>query len=140
MKRRMREVRGLVAGSLTAAVLVSLSACAVFGGGPAYPSVAGAYNGGVSVEGQAIDGTLEIVQEGPDLTVVFDAPSFGLTAEGDGSVGVDGEARVFLDYDLQCPGRAELVGEFTDEGTRFAGRMVAVDCTGEINGTFSFRR
>jgi hypothetical protein len=140
MREGMTDRRRLIGVALGSAALISLGACATFLGGPSYPAVEGSYRGGVSVEGQGIDGTLEIVQDGAELNVVFDSPSFGLTADGDGTVAEDGTARVFLDYDLQCPGRAELVGEFTDDGTRFSGRVVAVDCTGEISGTFSFRR
>lgn len=122
-----------------AAVLTLLVGCASMGG-PSYPSVAGEYTGGVSVEGQGIDGTFEIVQDGPQLQAVFDAPSFGLMAEGEGTLAEDGSARIFLDYDLQCPGRAEMVGNFTADGTRFSGTIAAADCTGEIGGTFSFSR
>jgi hypothetical protein len=102
--------------------------------------VAGSYAGSVVVEGQGIDGVLEVQQEGADLTVVFDAPAFGLTAEGRGTLAEDGTARIFLDYDLQCPGRAEMVGQFSDEGTDFSGNIMAADCTGEMAGTFSFAR
>lgn len=120
--------------------LLATTACATLGGGPSFPLVAGNYTGGVTVEGQGIDGTLRVTQEGPELGLVFDAPSFGLSAEGTGTLQEDGSARVFLDYDLQCPGRAEMVGTFTEDGTRFSGSITAVDCTGEIGGTFSFQR
>lgn len=129
---------GRMAGALALALVVG--GCASLGGGPSFPDVGGTYTGGVSVEGQGIDGTLDISQEGPDLAVVFDAPSFGLTAEGQGTLGEDGSARVFLDYDLQCPGRAELVGRFSEDGTQFSGNITAGDCTGQMGGTFSFRR
>jgi len=121
------------------AVLV-VAGCATVGSGPSFPEVAGTYTGGVSVEGQGIDGTLEVLQAGAELQVVFDAPSFGLSAEGSGTLNPDGTARVFLDYDLQCPGRAEFVGRFAADGTGFSGNVMAADCTGEIGGTFSFRR
>lgn len=125
------------------AALLALSftaACATLGGGPSYPEVAGTYTGGVSVEGQGIDGTLDVTQDGPDLSLVFDAPAFGLVAEGSGTVAEDGTARAFLDYDLQCPGRAEMVGSFSEDGATFSGNITAVDCSGQVGGTFSFRR
>lgn len=125
---------------LTMAAALTLAGCATAGGGPSYPSVDGSYTGGVTVEGQGIDGTLEVRQDGPELSVLFDAPAFGLVAEGAGTVEPDGSARIFLDYDLQCPGRAELAGRFTPDGTGFSGNVTAADCTGQIGGTFSFRR
>jgi hypothetical protein len=129
----------LRSGILAVAAAVFVAGCASMGG-PSFPAVAGEYTGGVSVEGQGIDGTFEIMQDGPRLQATFDAPSFGLTAEGEGTLAEDGSARIFLDYDLQCPGRAEMVGSFSEDGTRFSGTIAAADCTGEIGGTFSFSR
>ena len=124
---------------LSLLVLPVFAACASGPPAPAYPSVAGEYTGGISVEGQGINGVLTIDQMEGELSIFFDAPSFGLAAEGDGLVAEDGSARARLSYDLQCPGQAEMVGQFTPEGV-FNGTITATDCTGQIGGTFSFRR
>lgn len=116
------------------------AACATLGGGPSFPAVEGTYAGGVSVEGQGIDGTLDVMQDGPELSVIFEAPAFGLVADGAGTLEEDGTARVFLDYDLQCPGRAEMAGSFSEDGTTFSGSITAADCSGQMGGTFSFSR
>ena len=104
------------------------------------PQVAGEYGGAVMVQGQEIPGSLIVTQRARRLVVVFEAPPLGLSARGAGAVEADGTARITLNYDLQCPGEAELVGQFSGEGSVFQGEIVARDCTGEIPGTFSFSR
>ena len=121
-------------------LLVGASACAALGGGPDYPEVAGHYAGVVVVEGQTIEGELEVVQVGPALTVIFQAPSFNLRALGDGQLQADGSARLQVEYDLQCPGVAEMTGDFTEGARNFRGSLVATDCSGELAGTFDFAR
>lgn len=114
--------------------------CALTGGGPGLADVEGDYRGAVLVQGQTVDGTLTIRQDGSDLDVTLDAPEIELTATGQGILRADGTARVVLAYDLQCPGEAELVGAFNADGTRFEGEVRARDCTGQTPGTFSFGR
>lgn len=135
MKRRSARI----AVGLTLAVLTSACSAIRFGG-DSIPDVAGEWVGSVSVEGAALDGTLTIVQSGEDLDVSFSAPSFGVTAEGEGEVEDDGSVWLELDYDLECPGVARFEGTFTDDATRLAGVLEASDCTGSQGGTFSFTR
>lgn len=126
-------------GVLILALSTLLVGCASFGA-PSYPTVAGEYEGSLSVQGQAIDGELSIEQAGNALQAVFIAASLGLRAEGEGFVDTDGAITLTLQYDLQCPGTARLSGNLNDEGTEITGRLDANDCTGDISGTFVFRR
>lgn len=100
----------------------------------------GDYRGAVMVQGESVDGTLSIDQDGSRLDVSFSAPALDLLASGQGILRADGTARVVLAYDLQCPGEAEMVGAFNADGSRFEGEVRARDCTGEMPGTFSFGR
>lgn len=104
------------------------------------PPVAGLWTGFISVEGQGINGTLDLGQEGGDLEAVFDAPDFGLHAEGGGTIDGTGEIVLRLGYDLQCPGTAELVGRRSADGAVLEGALTAADCTGSSQGSFTFRR
>lgn len=130
---------GVIRSAIAFILVTLVSACASMGS-PSFPSAAGDYEGSISFQGQSIPGTLEIQQAGSELQAVFRAPSFGLTAEGAGSIDSDGNIVMRLQYDLQCPGVAELTGVFQDGGQRLSGRLDAGDCTGEIAGTFSFTR
>lgn len=107
---------------------------------PPPPDVSGAWSGYLSVEGQGLDGTLQVEQDGSVLSVVFEAPGFGLRAEGAGQVSANGEVAVTLEYDLQCPGTAQLAGLRSDDGLVLDGSLTASDCTGSSAGSFSFRR
>ena len=132
----------LRAGALRSASLIVIAltaACASFGA-PSIPAVAGEYEGSINVQGQSISGGLTIEQAGTELQAVFVAPELSLRAEGSGSVDSDGNVRMTLQYDLQCPGEAQLAGSLNDAGTELSGRLDAGDCTGDISGTFSFRR
>jgi hypothetical protein len=129
-----------------AAVLVVFLLAACAGGpsaeapAPTYPDVSGVWLGGVDVEGQTIDGTLELTQDGSDLEAVFTSPGVGLTAEGSGTISADGEVRIVLGYNLQCPGTAEMLGDRSADGQTLSGLVQASDCTGQIEGAFDFRR
>jgi hypothetical protein len=105
-----------------------------------YPEVSGTWSGFVSVEGQGIDGSLVIRQDGPSLDVTLAAPAFGLDAEGAGSLAPDGAVTVELAYDLQCPGRAVLRGRVSADGLALDGELEASDCTGSTSGRFRFTR
>jgi hypothetical protein len=134
--------------SLTA--LVVLAACSTGTGSgspesapapaPAPPDISGQWSGFVSVEGQGIDGTLVVEQEGGALEVVFQAPSFGLVAEGAGDVSPDGTVSISLLYDLQCPGEARMLGDVSGDGLSIDGQLDAGDCTGSMSGNFRFTR
>ena len=104
------------------------------------PDVAGLWTGFISVEGQRVNGTLDLGQEGGDLVAVFDAPEFGLVAEGTGSITAGGEIVLRLTYDLQCPGTADLTGRRSTDGAVIDGALTAADCTGSSEGSFSLRR
>ena len=134
--RRIRSSRSpRVAFGLMSVVL---SACV--GQGVSYPDVEGRYEGTVVVEGQSIPGSLELAQDGGSLSAVFDSPSLGLQATGSGQVSPEGEARIQVDYNLQCPGVAQLAGDFGDGGATFRGNVTASDCTGDLAGVFDFSR
>ena len=135
-------------------VAVALSGCTTVGQGAASPApedrppeperpvpdVAGGWSGFLSVEGQTLDGTLEIDQTGPVLIIRFDAPGFGLTATGEGSMDADGALSADLAYETQCPGVARLQGQRASDGLVLEGSLRAEDCTGQIVGSFAFKR
>ena len=123
-------------GALLAIVL--LAACAG-ASGPTVMDVAGTYPGGMSLDGLDIDGTLEITQVGTKLTAVFDAPSFGVRAEGTGTI-VGDMIELSLAYNIECEGIATLTGQILAETMRYTGDITASDCTAELAGTFSFTR
>ena len=104
------------------------------------PDVDGLWTGFLSVEGQGLNGTLDLEQDGEDLRAVFDAPDFGLVAEGRGTIDAEGAITLRLTYNLQCPGTAELTGRRSSDGTVFDGALTAADCTGSSEGSFTFRR
>lgn len=135
----MRRMRSLC--SLRSVVgFVPFAAVACLGGGVSYPDVEGRYEGTVVVEGQSIPGSLQLVQDAGSLSAVFDSPSLGLQATGTGQVSPEGEARLQVDYNLQCPGVAELSGDFGEEEGTFRGNVTASDCTGDLAGVFDFSR
>lgn len=105
-----------------------------------YPDVSGAWEGFVSLEGQGLDGTLQIEQNGSALVAVFVAPAMELRAQGGGSISSTGELTLALEYNLQCPGTATLHGQRSDDGLVVDGNIRAEDCTGSIGGSFTFRR
>jgi hypothetical protein len=104
------------------------------------PDVGGSWRGYVSVEGQALDGVLQLTQTGDALEAVFQAPSFGLRANGTGSISADGSVEVVLSYNLQCAGEAVMTGELSDDGLAMSGDLDAGDCTGSMVGSFRFTR
>ncbi|MEK9501304.1 hypothetical protein [Gaopeijia maritima] len=104
------------------------------------PEVQGRWTGFMSVEGQGLNGTLDLAQDGHDLQAVFEAPDFGMIAEGPGSVDPEGRVVIRLTYNLQCEGTAELVGRRSSDGVVIDGTLTASDCTGSSEGSFSFRR
>lgn len=135
----------MVRRSLLALVPFVLLACAggpssSGGAAPALPQVAGAWTGGVTVEGQTVPGTLTLAQDGAVLSASFVAPAFGLSAEGGGTISSDGGIEVQLNYDMQCPGTATMRGTLNDAGNSISGTVQASDCTGQMVGAFDFTR
>src|SRR5688572_22963192 len=78
-------------------------------------SAAGSWAGAWVVEGQRIQGSLELAQSGADLTARFSSSALG-EATGSGKVGDDGQVSLELSYRTQCPGRARLTGQIMEEG------------------------
>jgi hypothetical protein len=142
------RIPGPARSARLAALLLSttLAACAsVVGGaprdtGPSFRDVAGSWSGTIEVDGQALAATVEVEQNGPDLAVTVRIPDIELVSRGEGSVLPDGTTRFGFEYNVQCPGRSELVGEISSDGTTLGGTLVATDCTGDLRGTFSFSR
>lgn len=107
---------------------------------PELPDLAGSWRGSVNVEGQGIDGSLTLRQDGSQLEAVFLAPAFGLRATGDGTVSAEGAVTITLSYNLQCPGEAIMAGQASTELDRLEGNIDAGDCTGSMRGSFRFTR
>jgi hypothetical protein len=147
MTRSLRRFPSLLAAALLAACSSGPGAGpgaapdpAPEAGPPDYPEASGSWTGSLIVEGQPIDGTLELGQDGGDLTALLAAPAMGVTAEGGGTISREGEVRILLDYDVQCPGSAELIGTLGPGGATLAGILEAGDCTGSTSGSFEFHR
>lgn len=123
-----------------------MAACASVGGGgdtdtgPSYPQVAGEWSGSITVAGEQIPSTLSITQAGADLQLVTRIPALELNTQGQGTVLPDGGMRGSFSYNLECPGEAELVGSLSSDGTTLGGTLLASDCTGDLEGTFRYRR
>lgn len=123
------------------ALTLFLGACATVPEAPPEPDVmdvAGVYDGSFDVEGQAIAGTLELEQDGTELTGTFSSP-MGVSADGTGTLDGD-RIRMEFNYTMECPGTARMEGRVRDEGSRISGTFTADDCTGGGSGTFSFVR
>ena len=103
-------------------------------------SLAGSWAGMWEIEGQRIQGTLVLRQNGADLQATFASPALGGDAAGAGNLDADGQVELELSYNVACPGTARLTGEVLDRAGRLSGTLVATDCTGRANGTFAFSR
>lgn len=102
-------------------------------------SAAGSWAGSWEVEGQEIQGTLDMLQSGSNLSARFTSETLG-EATGSGKVEDEDRVRLELAYHTQCPGRAQLNGRILDQEARFRGTLVASDCTGDAAGSFAFTR
>lgn len=148
----MSKVMGHRMGFLALLLSAAVAGCASSGSGAAtpgveaapaaadMPDVGGSWRGYVSVEGQALDGVLQLTQTGEALEAVFQAPSFGLRANGTGSISADGAVEVVLSYNLQCAGEAVMTGRLSEDGAAMTGDLDAGDCTGSMVGSFRFTR
>ena len=105
-----------------------------------YADISGAWSGFLSIDDQALDATLLIDQTASVLSLRLDASEFGLTAEGEGRLDPDGTIVADLTYETQCGGVARLEGLLAADGLALEGNLGAEDCTGRIEGAFSFRR
>ncbi len=104
------------------------------------PNLNGAWTGFLSVEGENLDGTLQIQQTGSVLSMVLEAPGFELRASGTGRVGPEGGITADLQYETTCPGVARLRGSLEADGLAMSGPLTVEDCTGSASGTFLFNR
>lgn len=103
-------------------------------------AVGGSWNGIWEIDGQRIEGTLTLRQTGSDLDATFASAALGSDAVGTGMVGEGDSVRLTLNYNVACPGTAELTGELRQQGALLGGSLVASDCTGRATGTFAFTR
>jgi hypothetical protein len=137
------RARATLALGATLSTLV-LAGCGAIGFGSErpvapLPALAGAWAGSWVVEGQRIDGTLTLRQDGSDLSATFTSRGLGGDATGSGKVDAQGQVHLQLKYRTTCGGSAQLTGAL-DGGGRLGGSLSASDCTGKAAGTFSFTR
>lgn len=127
--------------ALIALTAMLLTGCAgfTFTGGPDF-DLTGNWTGGVALEGENLEGNLEIDQSNEDLRATFTAAGVGLMSRGNGTVEEDGSFTLTMSYDVECTGTARLDGRFSADPDRLTGSFTATDCTGEASGTFDFRR
>lgn len=119
---------------------LTVGACsAIRFGGPDH-DMSGTWQGSVTIQDQRIPGSLSVEQDGFILQAGFAAPDFDLNATGEGELDDDGDVRLDLVYNLECPGTAVLEGTLSDDDTLFTGSIEATDCTGAITGSFRFTR
>jgi hypothetical protein len=121
--------------ALLAVLGCALSACSAIRFGGAGGRLEGFWSGSLLIEGQSIASSL-VLEGDAELEATLSAPSLRLEAEGEGSAQAD-RFSLTLAYELTCPGVMTLAGT-VQGGTRLAGELEARDCTGTVQGTFSF--
>ncbi len=125
---------------LSSSTLLALLAagCTMVGRATPVIDLAGEWNGALVLDGQTIPATLRLAQDGEDLDAALTAADIGTLARGAGSLS---ERRVSLtvEYEVECPGTAVMVGTVVENGT-LEGTPEATDCTGTVDGGFTFRR
>lgn len=130
-------------GCLVVLGVMVLSGCA--GGGVHSPVVVepqilrlpDVYRGSLQIEGERVPSMLRIHQVGRALTSRLTASDFGMEADGIGTL--DGrEVELTMAYGAACKGTARLVGRIAETTFLYTGRIIASDCTGEVEGSFSF--
>ncbi len=102
-------------------------------------SVSGVFQGSLEIEGDRVDSTLQVRQNGLALTSWLTASDFGMTADGSGTLS-GRSVELTMTYGGNCPGTARLVGRIAPQTMSYTGRIVASDCTGDVEGSFSFQR
>lgn len=137
LRTRMRRPK-LTAPATAALALILLAGCAGMGG-PGIPDMAGTYQGTITVEGQAVPGTLVIEQEARALQLELRLPQLAVTARGEGQITDDGFTGEMA-YNLNCPGTATMEGTRQDEGALLTGSLRAQDCMMNSAGSFRFSR
>ncbi|HKK53854.1 MAG TPA: hypothetical protein VKA74_19825 [Myxococcota bacterium] len=141
--------RHLIRTLIPFALLASMTACSVVGGGgastedvgPSYPQIAGPWMGALQIEGDGFNSMLEVEQIGPVLRLVIEIPALDLVTRGMGNILPDGTLRASFMYELECPGEAQFIGEASADGEMvLSGTLLASDCTGDLRGTFRYTR
>ena len=95
------------------------------------------YRGSLEIEGDRVLSTLHIHQAGAALTSRLTAPDLGMAADGTGTL--DGsEVELMMVYGTACAGTARLVGRIAETTFLYTGRIIASDCTGDVEGSFRF--
>ncbi len=130
-------------GLVAALGVIVLGGCA--GGGVQVPvgvqpqvlRIPDVYSGSLEIEGNRVPSTLYIHQAGAALTSRLTASDFGMAAVGVGIL-TGSEVELTMAYGADCTGIATLVGRIADTTFRYTGRIIASDCTGEVEGSFTF--
>lgn len=95
------------------------------------------YRGSLQIEGERVSSTLYIQQAGAALTSRLTASDLGMAADGTGTL--DGTTvELTMAYGAACAGTAMLVGTIAETTFQYTGRIIASDCTGDVEGSFSF--
>lgn len=95
------------------------------------------YRGSLEIEGDRVLSTLHIHQAGAALTSRLTAPDLGMAADGTGTL--DGrEVELTMAYGAACTGTARLIGRIAEATFLYTGRIIASDCTGDVEGSFRF--
>ncbi len=130
-------------GFLVTLGVMVLGGCA--GGGVHSPTVVepqilrlpDVYTGSLKLEGDRVPSTLHIHQAGAALTSRLTASDLGMAADGTGTL--DGsEVELTMAYGAACTGTAKLIGRIAETTFLYTGRIIASDCTGDVEGSFSF--
>lgn len=107
------------------------------GGEPAVPAeaefVRRVYGGSVTFDGNRIALTLELVNDGGEVSARLTIPDLDLDAGGAGEIRGE-EVTLELTYAGSCAGSLTLEGDFREVRRRIQGRLTARDCTGEESG------
>jgi hypothetical protein len=97
--------------------------------------LAGSYSGWMTVEGNDLQVTLTLTQQGDTLGVRMAVPDLGSVTQGSGMI--DGEGFMLqVPYDLGCPGQATFRGQQDAETRALRGSIQAADCNGTMSGSF----
>ena len=95
------------------------------------------YRGSLEIEGDRVPSTLHIHQVGRALTSRLTASDLGMAADGTGTL-EGSEVELTMAYGVACAGTARLVGRIAETTFLYTGRIIASDCTGDVEGSFRF--
>ncbi|MFV2007683.1 MAG: hypothetical protein ACC667_09560 [Longimicrobiales bacterium] len=130
-------------GLLVALGAIALGGCAAAGARahvevhPQLLRLPDMYRGSLEIEGDRVPSMLQIHQAGAALTSRLTASDLGMAADGVGTL--DGsQVELTMAYGAACAGTARLVGRISEPTFLYTGRIIASDCTGDVEGSFSF--